>query len=588
MEGLIQFPTNAEYAGPYLDGFQYIVDTLGQWGLTLCAGVTGGGLIHFLKYLAPLGTSTPDSDPSENIEFFTIGEYIAGFVPLGYFLATGRIASAAATTGAATKLLTCGATDAKLHNIPAVYIVPISAPSAAGYSPLQDSSRHGLNIVGQLEAELPGSAFLLEGNGDIDLKLAAAARILADHKPIVLVLDPEGLSNNSFTHGHITQPKRGTAALARRIHLIDTLPDRLHQKKVVLLVGEEMARCRNGRALTTELSEVLGAAVVYSINGANAVDRENPRCYGYISFGGNEVATDVWNAVDDKTIILSLGCDFDEYTTGTKPILSGDIWIFTNGIEGYGPVNGTYSHRFKGGCIEVLGEMEESLNYFLQRLREVKPDIVRYPPAPANLNTRQPPRAREGFVDLYNFYKKIDSLWRQNSIGFDDVCISYKDRQYVTQRPNQLCPFYSLYRGSAMGGALGLGVGAKLGDPTRAVFVFTGDGCFRLISGGLSEMSGLGLNVFVLDNQTYGIVHHGLTKILSDTPSERYHSDLCNLDYASIAAGHGWDHRRIAEDLSNLEEVMDRCYRPAQRSVLIELRIDPTQDLGQNPRLANL
>lgn len=102
------------------DYYQFLIDTLKSWGITLYTGVTGGGVIHYLKYLDTLHDTS-----SGKPEFFTFGEYNAGFVPLGYYLASGKIAAAVATTGAATKLLACGLSDAKLHDIPAVYIVPL-------------------------------------------------------------------------------------------------------------------------------------------------------------------------------------------------------------------------------------------------------------------------------------------------------------------------------------------------------------------------------------------------------------------------------------------------------------------------------
>ena len=84
------------------------------------------------------------------------GEYVAGFVPLGHYLATGEIAAAAATTGTATKLLLCGLSDAKLHRIlPAVYLLAATPSRMALQSPLQDTTTSGSNPVDQVAAELP-------------------------------------------------------------------------------------------------------------------------------------------------------------------------------------------------------------------------------------------------------------------------------------------------------------------------------------------------------------------------------------------------------------------------------------------------
>lgn len=150
----------------HLDSYQFIINTLTKWKITLYAGVTGGGVIHFLKYINPLSEVFADH-PS----FLTIGEYSAGFIPLGYYLGNGRIAAAVATTGAATKLISCGLSDAKLHDIPAIYIIPITGKSTSGFSSLQDTSEYGSNILLQLQAELPDSVFILDSKTTLEEKL---------------------------------------------------------------------------------------------------------------------------------------------------------------------------------------------------------------------------------------------------------------------------------------------------------------------------------------------------------------------------------------------------------------------------------
>ncbi|UFK39063.1 thiamine pyrophosphate-dependent enzyme [Pectobacterium parvum] len=109
-------------------------------------------------------------------------------------------------------------------------------------------------------------------------------------------------------------------------------------------------------------------------------------------------------------------------------------------------------------------------------------EMARYPNAPHNLNDQTFSSPRLGYVNMATLYQRLDSWWPADSIGFDDVCLAYKDRQYVTQRPHPHIRFYSLYRGSAMGGAFGAAIGAKLARPEHAVFLFTGDCCFRLFS----------------------------------------------------------------------------------------------------------
>src|SRR2546421_11890976 len=83
-------------------GNYWLIETLRRWGITGYAGVNGGGLIHVTKHLQPF------SDPSEARDgvprMLTMAEYVAGYVPLGYYMASGRVGGCIPTTGAATKL----------------------------------------------------------------------------------------------------------------------------------------------------------------------------------------------------------------------------------------------------------------------------------------------------------------------------------------------------------------------------------------------------------------------------------------------------------------------------------------------------
>src|SRR6202162_5315824 len=72
-----------------------LIDTLRKWGITFFSGVNGGGLIHVAKHLEPFLGLEQIGDGTPRMQ--TMGEYVAGFVPLGYYLASGRIAGCLAT-----------------------------------------------------------------------------------------------------------------------------------------------------------------------------------------------------------------------------------------------------------------------------------------------------------------------------------------------------------------------------------------------------------------------------------------------------------------------------------------------------------
>lgn len=565
------------------DNYQLIIDTLTEWGIHLYTGVTGGGVIHLLKHLKPL-EDLPSHDPS----FLTLGEYSAGFVPLGYYLASGRIAAAVATTGAATKLITCGLSDAKLHDIPAVFIVPVSGSHTEGFSPLQDTSVYGSNAVAQLRAELGDAVFVLNDPFSLTAQLAAAKAMLDRSRPVVLVLDNEAVGAPLMEYS-MPLPEEETVAEDDYLDaFITSFRKTAADKRVVVLVGEEMARYPQAKQLTTQLCEQLQAAAIWSINGANAVSQDNPYGYGYISFGGNDKAMALFNSLGEQDVLVVLGACPDEYTINFSGFKAAHTYFLGNIFEAYGLVDNSLRHVATGGYDHVHGPLDVLLSALIsagQRYPFANRPVAK---APADLNDTPFAMPREGYVNMATLYQRLNKWWPAHSLGVDDVCLAYKDRQYVTQRPNDNINFYSLYRGSAMGGAFGVAVGAKLADVDRPVFLFTGDGCFRLFSGSLGEVSQLGIVIFLLNNESLSIVEQGLEKVLPDIAAPHYHARVAAIDYCAIARACGWDAARLQPDLGNLEELLHRMETQGQRSLLIEVPVDHQQELGQNPRLKNL
>jgi acetolactate synthase-1/2/3 large subunit len=562
-----------------------LVDTLRKWGITFFSGVNGGGLIHVAKHLEPFLGLDQIGDGKPRMQ--TMGEYVAGFVPLGYYLASGRVAGCLTTTGAATKLGSSGITDAKLHNIPAVYVIALNSTLSIGLSPLQDVSVHGMNVIPQLRAELGEGCIVVEDISKLQAQLEQAQSILAESKTVAIAFHPDILSQQMQVDVPKLERPRGFDQVDAD-RFVSELPGLVRGRRVIIYAGAEAARCPGITKLTTELSGLLKAPTVWSVNGANAISRENPYGFGYISFGGNDEAMKLWRSVTADDIVISLGFDSGEYSLNLGSIAAGHVWHFTAWNEPYGHKDGDFRHRVTGDYRVVRGDIEQTLQEVLPRLKgkvgeRPKVDL------PQDLNTRTISReVRDGCVDAVDFYGELYRSWRPHSIGFDDVCTAYKDRQYVTQRPHPSIPFHTVHDGSAMGGAFGLGVGARAADPSLHTFVFSGDGCWRLYGGALAEAANIGMNLFIVNNGTYAIVDKGLEVVIPDVDKGRYHGRLGPIDFVAAARAHGWDGFHLRPDLANLDEILDACYAGSGRSILVDVPIDADQVIGLNPRLYNL
>jgi acetolactate synthase-1/2/3 large subunit len=564
-----------------------LIDALREIGIIHYSGVNGGGVVHVTKYLVPLTELSQVTDGVPRM--LTMGEYASGFMPLGYYLASGRIAGSITTTGAATKLGSSGITEAKLHNIPGVFLIALNSTGSIGKAPLQDVSQYGMNIVPQLQAELGDGCVVIDNIQRLEKDLIKAQNILHESRPVAIAFYPDVLSREV----QVNVPK---TEVSRILHKEDVeaflkqFPPMAKNRRVIIYVGEEAAFSPNIQELTTQLSELLQAPTIWSVNGANAVSPKNHYGYGYILFGGNDKAMELWRSMNQEDILITLGFCPGEYSINLESIPAKWTWHFGAYIHGYGEVNGDFRHRCKGGYSKIRGDIAFALEEVIPRLREMgvgegRPKVER----PENLNFRQiwrdVPKDR---VDFVSFYEEIQKHWQPHSIGFDDVCVSYKDRQYVTQRPHPNIRFWSMHHGSAMGGAFGLGVGAKLADPTLHAFVFSGDGCWRLFGGCLADAATLDLRLFIINNGTYGIVDKGLEIIIPTVDKMRYHSKLPAIDFVAAAKAHGWDGFYLKPDLSNLSEIMDACNTQSGKSILVDVPVENEQVVGLNARLLNL
>ncbi|HEX3629777.1 MAG TPA: thiamine pyrophosphate-binding protein, partial [Candidatus Dormibacteraeota bacterium] len=346
-------------------GNYWLIETLRRWGVTGYAGVNGGGLIHVTKHLQPFEDPAQARDGIPRM--LTMGEYVAGFVPIGYYLASGRVGGCITTTGAATKLAGSGMTDAKLHNIPAVYIVALNSTLSIGHAPLQDVSIHGMNIVPQLQAEFGEGCVVIDDIDSMDEQLDRAQSVLLESKPVTICFYPDILSKPAA----VDVPSRRRPRGFRQQDVdrfVDEFPRIANGRRAIVYVGSEAARWPGIQALTTQFSTMLQAPTVWSVNGANAVSAENPYGFGYISFGGNDEAMKLWRSIGPDDCVITIGFDPGEYSRNMAAIPAGDVWHFTGWTEQYGHIAGEFRHRVKGNYHVVRGDLDLTMGAIIPKL----------------------------------------------------------------------------------------------------------------------------------------------------------------------------------------------------------------------------
>lgn len=139
--------------------------------------------------------------------------------------------------------------------------------------------------------------------------------------------------------------------------------------------------------------------------------------------------------------------------------------------------------------------------------------------------------------------------------------------------------YHMEYGYSCMGYEIAGGLGAKLADPAREVFVMVGDGSYLMMNSEIatSVMLGIKLTIVVLDNRGFGCINRlqnatggaSFNNLLRDTR----HEVLPEIDFAAHAGAMGAISRKVA-GLAELETTLAEA-RGHDRTSVIVIDTDP-------------
>lgn len=563
-----------------MDYNQSIIQWLAAQNIRTYYGCSGGGVLQLLKYL------TPGHNAHHQPCFHYLSEYAAGYAPIGHYLASGHIACCVATTGAAEKLVASGASDARFMSIPALYLMGLPSQDNLNTYPIQDVSPQGMHIIEQFRSEFKDDVIHLDSLDQIDSNLQKIAAILEQKRPAIVFFQPEILgAANQKTLTSAKQPSP-SSPIENVDKLITVLMQTPNNHIIVNPCTEAIAHGVKPETFRAFV-EKIHAQVIYPVNGDNIATQTLSQNLGHIHLGCNQAAYNAWQQLTNQDILITLGADVGEYHLNLQPYPPCQSFCLTQYNGHYGQINGNYKHVFPGDYTQIQGNIESTLQLFLARSKD-----LHFPQRPLFPNPKDqhdtPSKPRAGYVDLVKFYQQLDTLWQPHSIAFEDVCIAYRDRQAILKQPNPHVNILTANHGSAMGGAFGMGVGAARANPHQRVFVFSGDGCFRLYGGNFAEAKDLHLVVCIMNNSTLSIIRDGCSHIIGDKPQQYNHARIESIDWQQIAGGFGWRYFKIKPDLTNLSLAMQAAYDHQPGAILIDLPVDDQQVLGHNFRYTQL
>jgi len=255
-------------------------------------------------------------------------------------------------------------------------------------------------------------------------------------------------------------------------------------------------------AMLREFVERTGIPVGETMAGKGSLRYDNPLCLGAIGVTGTSAANIIAKEAD---LIIGIGTRYSDFTTASKTQFQNPDVRFIN-------INVAEFDAYKHNALPLVGDAQATLEELLNVLHG-------YTNRDANQSqARQLHDAWEAEVDRLYAIQRADSglpfqgalIGAVNEQGDPDavmVCAAGSlpgdlHKLWRARHPRQ---YHMEYGFSCMGYEIAGGLGIKMADPTREVYVLVGDGSYLMLHTDLvtSIQEGYKLTIVLMDNRGY-------------------------------------------------------------------------------------
>jgi acetolactate synthase I/II/III large subunit len=316
-------------------------------------------------------------------------------------------------------------------------------------------------------------------------------------------------------------------------------------QKIIVLAGPGVLHARGIDALRA-FAERFEIPVATTLSGKGLIPESHPLALGVFGYGGSRWAIDAIRS-DETDILLVIGSGLSQRDTmqwdpkmlpskalihiDADPLLIGRTWagevaVVANAAEALQRLA-----VIKGAT--GLESGRPARREFLARVRAQGPDQYRPQDTKSDAVPMHPARVvaelRAAFPD--------DGVLCVDSGAHRAWFAEYWD----VREPGT---HFSLTNLGPMGGAIPLGIGAKLARPERPLMVATGDGCMLMhgMEVHTAAREQVPLVIALMNNQSYGNIYFRASKM---GPGPERLTDISGIDWVAFARSMGGDGERV-------------------------------------------
>ena len=521
-----------------MTGAKILMECLAEQGVDTIFGYPGGTILNVYDELYSYGGKIR--------HILTSHEQGAAHAADGYARSTGKVGVCFATSGPGATNLVTGIATAHMDSSPVVFISCNVGENLIGKDSFQEVDITGITMpitkcnylvrdVHKL-ADVVREAFAIARSGRpgpvfIDI----LKNVTADKAEFVPLPKEEHFSNGSLkdlmqrSSQNFQPPKPDEKDIDTLIEMIKA------SEKPLLICGGGVVRGRAQDSFT-EFAEKIDAPVAISLMGGGGFRGRNPLTTGMIGMHGSKASNMACNECD---LLIAVGCRFSDRVALDPKSFASQAKIVQIDID-RAEINKNVktSHHIVGDAKKVLETLNERIEQ--QAHTAWKEYVFSFP-------TETQYDACEDSLTPKQILSAIAELLPQDTIVSTDVG---QHQMWAIQHFHFDYPGQLLTSGGfgTMGFGLGAAIGAKVGNPDKAVIHITGDGSFRMNCNELAteEHYGIPVITFVFNNKTLGMVRQWQTLIYDKHYSQTTLTH--GPDFVKLAEAYGLKGRRVSTE----------------------------------------
>ena len=320
----------------------------------------------------------------------------------------------------------------------------------------------------------------------------------------------------------------------------------------------------------TRLADATGIGVAETQAGKSSIAWDHPLALGAIGVTGSLAAN---RLASDADVVIAVGTRLSDFTTMSKS-------AFQHPSVRFVAINVAEFDAYKHAAIPVVADARVALEELASMLAGYRTD-------PAyDASIREQAATWRAEVDRLFAQRTSAPFAQAEVIGIVNAAARPRDvvvcaagslpgDLHKLWRASQPNTYHLEYGYSCMGYEIAGGLGVKMADPTREVYVMVGDGSYLMMAQEIvtSVQEGYKLTIVLVDSGGYASIG-GLSRSLGSAGFGTQYPPL-PVDLAANAESLGAIVHRPT-DRPGIEQAL-ACARGAERTTVVYLRVDPQQ-----------